>query len=523
MKRPILLVLLVPFCLEAQRLKLERKSVPGYESIKASDLQAHLTFLAAPELEGRETTFRGQKIAAQYIASMFRKFGLKPVGIDGSYFQPFDLIVSTVSPESKIAVESKRGTKRFSLAVDFLPTSVREASVTGQPVFIGYTDTYLDSTTIAGLAGKITMVFAGRRENAKDTLQPGGRRFFFSRTVPGSLATLVILNEPLQGSIGQWTPFFNNVLEKGSMQLPDTVQRRAFGPNYYLVSSALATEIVGNSGLSLAQLRDAAATDSLFKPVPLTEMTVSIESRIAGQSKRTENVIGLLEGTDPVLKNEVVVVTAHYDHVGIGPNGTIYHGADDDGSGTSVLLEMAEAFAQNPNRPKRSILFMAVTAEEKGLLGSEYYVRNPIIPLEKTVANINIDMVGRLDEKYQKQNKHDYVYVIGSDKISTSFDSLLKAGNQESENLLLDYTYNDDNDPNQFYRRSDHYNFAKHGIPVVFFFTGIHEDYHRPTDTVDKILFDKTARIARLAYYFCWKVAQASPRTLRKSLPPAAH
>jgi Zn-dependent M28 family amino/carboxypeptidase len=278
-----------------------------------------------------------------------------------------------------------------------------------------------------------------------------------------------------------------------------------------------------SDGITLDQLRKQAAADSLFKPYELPNVRVTIDSRITKQTKPTENVVGLLEGTDPLLKAEVIVLTAHYDHVGIGPNGAIYHGADDDGSGTSVLLEIAEAFSLNPTRPKRSILFMAVTAEEKGLLGSQYYVQNPIVPLAKTIANVNMDMVGRVDAKYQAQKREDYVYVIGSDKISAAFDSLLKAGNRESENLLLDYTYNDDADPNQFYRRSDHYNFARNGIPVAFFFTGVHEDYHRPTDTVDKILFDKTARIARLAYYFSWKLTHVRAGTIQRSQAAASH
>jgi len=187
-----------------------------------------------------------------------------------------------------------------------------------------------------------------------------------------------------------------------------------------------------------------------------------------------------------------------------------------------MILELAEAYVTNPVKPKRSLLFLTVAGEEKGLLGSEYYVSNPAIPLEKTVANLNIDMIGRVDKKYEAMKTDNYVYVIGSDKISTQLDSVLKVANKESENLTLDYQYNDDNDPNQFYRRSDHYNFARNGIPIVFFFTGVHEDYHRPTDTVDKILFDRMARIGRLIYTVGWKVA-TMPRPFVKDGKPSVY
>ncbi len=201
--------------------------------------------------------------------------------------------------------------------------------------------------------------------------------------------------------------------------------------------------------------------------------------------------------------------TAHFDHLGITGEGVIYPGADDDGSGTVTVLELAQAFAANPVKPKRSLLFMTVVGEEKGLWGSDWYVRHPVIPLEKTVADLNTDMIGRVDKKYEDLKNSNYVYVIGSDKISTQLDSVLKLSNRQSENLILDYTYNDDKDPEQFYRRSDHYNFARNGVPIVFFFTGVHADYHRPTDTIDKILFPRMERIVHLIYTTGWRVANA--------------
>jgi Zn-dependent M28 family amino/carboxypeptidase len=254
-------------------------------------------------------------------------------------------------------------------------------------------------------------------------------------------------------------------------------------------------------------LRETAIQDTGFAPVSLSQTSLTIDLRSAREMKTTENVVGFLEGSDPKLKEEVVVFTAHYDHMGLGAGGSIYYGADDDGSGTVAVIELAQAFAANPIRPKRSLVFMTVVGEEKGLWGSDWYVKHPIIPLEKTIADLNIDMIGRMDKKYEELKNPNYVYVIGSDKISTQLDSLLKLSNKESENIVLDYTYNDDKDPKQYYRRSDHYKFAERGVPVVFFFTGEHDDYHKVTDTVDKVLFERMERIVRMIYYTGWKVA----------------
>jgi hypothetical protein len=230
----------------------------------------------------------------------------------------------------------------------------------------------------------------------------------------------------------------------------------------------------------------------------------------------TENVLGFIEGTDK--KDEIVVVTAHYDHVGVDPNlpgDKIYNGANDDGSGTVAVIELAEAFAQAKKDgvgPRRSMLFMTVTAEEKGLLGSEYYAANPVFPLANTVAGINIDMIGRMDKKYEPTNDSNYIYVIGSDKLSSELHQINEQANEKYVKLKLDYTFNDENDPNRFYYRSDHYNFAKHNIPIIFYFNGVHDDYHKPSDEVDKIIFPSAEKVARLAFYTAWEIANRNER-----------
>jgi Zn-dependent M28 family amino/carboxypeptidase len=224
-------------------------------------------------------------------------------------------------------------------------------------------------------------------------------------------------------------------------------------------------------------------------------------------SVETKNIVAYYEGADPELKDEVIVMTSHYDHLGVGqPDSTgdrIYNGADDDGSGTVGLLNIAQAFAdagKNGVKPKRSILFLHVSAEEKGLLGSRYYSDHPIFPMDKTIANINTDMIGRVDSKYKKKGVEDYTYIIGSEIISSELDSLVKAANRRSGQLALDKRYNDLQDPNQFYRRSDHWHFGRKRVPFVFFFTGVHKDYHQPSDEIHKIRFNKMAKIVRTMY-----------------------
>ncbi|HEY4613275.1 MAG TPA: M28 family peptidase, partial [Bacteroidota bacterium] len=318
---------------------------------------------------------------------------------------------------------------------------------------------------------------------------------------------------------------FGGFLDKGSMRLTigegSGRPRQGGGSLAILVSPQLANDLLQSSGQTVEKLKEYGSKND-WKSALQTGATATVEMKIAREVKQSENVAGYLEGSDPKLKDELVVFSAHYDHVGVGSDGAIFHGADDDGSGTSTILELAEAFVANPVKSKRSMLFLTVAGEEKGLLGSAYYVSKPIFPLDKTVANLNIDMIGRVDKKHEAMKEENYVYVIGSDKISTQMDSVLKVANGESENLALDYEFNDDNDPNQFYRRSDHYNFARNGVPITFFFTGVHDDYHRPTDTVDKILFDRMAKIGRLVYTLGWKTA-TMPSQFKKDAKPSAY
>ena len=232
---------------------------------------------------------------------------------------------------------------------------------------------------------------------------------------------------------------------------------------------------------------------------------------IRGKNVKTENVVAIIPGSEN--PEEYIVISAHLDHVG-QKNGQIYNGADDDGSGNVAMLEIAEAFqiaVKENNRPKRSIIFLHVTGEEKGLLGSRYYTENPLYPLKETIANLNIDMIGRLDPKRVDKDPN-YIYLIGSDKLSNELHEVSELVNRKYTNLILDYTFNAENDPNRFYYRSDHYNFAKNGIPVIFYFNGTHEDYHQPTDTADKINYDILQKRAKLIFHTAWELANMPNR-----------
>ncbi|WP_370896250.1 M28 family metallopeptidase [Chryseobacterium gossypii] len=247
------------------------------------------------------------------------------------------------------------------------------------------------------------------------------------------------------------------------------------------------------------------ALGSYYQKVPADFM----KQRGGGNLPDSENILAFIEGTEK--PDEIVVVSAHYDHVGM-KNGVVYNGADDDGSGTVAVMEIAKAFQhakKNGNGPKRSVLFLHVTGEEHGLFGSEYYTDHPVFPLVNTVVDLNIDMIGRDDPENRGKN---YVYVIGSDMLSSQLKQINEAANKKTNNLELNYKYDDPNDPDRLYYRSDHYNFAKNNIPVAFFFDGIHEDYHKPTDDVEKIDYSLLEKRVQLIFTTAWDIANRPDR-----------
>jgi hypothetical protein len=280
-----------------------------------------------------------------------------------------------------------------------------------------------------------------------------------------------------------------------------------------LISPAAVEKIMGATKEQLKKSATPDASKNALKKIKPS--FIQYKSEVALRIVKTENVLGYMEGTDK--KEELVVVSAHYDHIGVLKNTTaadkINNGADDDGSGTVSVLELARIFAQAKREgkgPRRSILFMTVTGEEKGLLGSSYYTDHPVFPLEKTVVDLNIDMVGRRDALHK--DSAPYVYVIGSDKLAADLHTLSEDVNRKNLNMLFDYTYNEQSHPERIYYRSDHWNFAKNNIPIIFYFDGIHEDYHRPGDEVDKIEFDLLAKRAQVIFYTAWEIANQEKR-----------
>jgi Zn-dependent M28 family amino/carboxypeptidase len=284
---------------------------------------------------------------------------------------------------------------------------------------------------------------------------------------------------------------------------------------YTFASDKMEGRMTGTDGQKLAAeyLRNFYMEQGIQAPIEENNYYQTIPASYLGRRIKTdsENVIAYIKGSEK--PDELIILSAHYDHVGKRENGDIFNGADDDGSGTVAMLEIAEAFQQavrDGNGPKRSLLFLHVTGEEIGLFGSKYYTENPLFPLENTVCNLNTDMIGRIDP--DKAGGEDYVYLIGSDKLSQELHDVSEAVNEKYVNLELDYKFNDDNDPNRFYYRSDHYNFAKNNIPVIFYFNGVHEDYHRPTDTPDKIEYELLAKRAKLIFQTAWEVANRENR-----------
>ena len=270
-----------------------------------------------------------------------------------------------------------------------------------------------------------------------------------------------------------------------------------------------AKDIIGSKSKKLKRWRKKNTKRGKSKKLGLkSDLVLTFDKNI--DVIRGNNVLGFIEGTDK--KEEVVVVSAHYDHLGKTGN-DVYNGADDNGSGTTTVLEMAQAFSLAKDMgvgPRRSVLCLLVTGEEKGLLGSEFYSENPLFSIENTVANVNIDMVGRVDKKYE--GNPNYIYVIGSDRLSSDLHKINEDINQKYSHITMDYQYNSEQDPNRYYYRSDHYNFARKGIPAIFFFNGTHEDYHRITDTVEKINFEKMEKVGRHFFHTAWELANREER-----------
>ncbi|PWK16135.1 peptidase M28-like protein [Arcicella aurantiaca] len=496
------------------------------KTITVEDLKRHLTFIASDSLKGRDTGSPEQKVAAQYISNQFESYGLQGVvGAEKSHLQLVDLVKRGWGD-----FYVKANNKKFNYLSDFISNSIaplpKEQNF--EIVFVGYgiEEKGFSDYANANVKDKLVVVFEGEPRSADGNFLISGTSEMSKWGTSESWKEKMNLAKS-KGAKGLFIiskqsaeEFEKTVKQRQTMMKRFGNARLGFrevsdpqGSDFAVltIGQNMATEILKTTAAELEAGKQKIAEAKKTVDNLLANQSLILKIERTADAVETYNVLGYLEGTDK--KDEVVIVTSHYDHVGI-QDGKIYNGADDDGSGTVSVLEIAQAFgeaAKKGTKPRRSVLFMTVTGEEKGLLGSEYYVKHPVFPLANTVCDINIDMVGRTDKDHE--GKGDYIYVIGSDKLSSELHSaLLEQNKSHGSPIDLDFQFNDPNDPNRFYYRSDHYNFAKNNIPVAFFFNGVHDDYHQPTDDVEKIEFNKMEKRARLVFYLTWEVANREKR-----------
>ena len=464
-------------------------------TITEEELRTHLFTYASDDFEGRETGKPGQKKAVEYLKSEYESLGIPPAQKSGDYFQQVPLEIGKV-PVGTLQI----GTTTFTIGDDVLTFSGAEGQF-DEIVYVGYgveAENYSDYNS--DITGKVVLIKSGEPMNEDG-----------SYVISGSDQKSDWSN--MSEALGKKRAL---AIQKGAKGIlyydPDNFGRYKRYFDFMKANNSGRMQLAAeNSDEFLILLNKSAATTLLSDittnnkaDVLKTPLQLAIAS--ANEQIASENVVAVLKGaTKP---DEYVVISSHLDHIGI-TGGQINNGADDDGSGTVAMLEIAEAFkkaADEGKGPQRSIVFLHVTGEEKGLLGSKYYTDYaPIFPLENTVANLNIDMIGRTDPK--RNGDRNYVYLIGSDKLSTDLHKLSEDINAKYTNIVLDYKYNDENDPNRFYYRSDHYNFAKNNIPIIFYFNGTHADYHKPGDTPDKINYDLLENRSKLIFHTAWAVA----------------
>ena len=488
-----------------QEIDYERAGREAIRQFNIADVRYALTYLASDSLEGRETAEPGQKKAAEFIAARFQNLGLIPVGDSGTYLQHFSVAVHYISDSS--FVETDRKYFRANRDIVVMPFGAGDTTITAPCVFAGYgfeSDTYSDYKGIDA-KGKIVILLAGNPPFA-DTSNVMIRTELYKRSNAmkhGAAAVLLAV----RGGNAEFAKIhqrFNSMFGNKSMTI-DTGTKATNSAT--LMQMIYINEIVANAFLKKREMNMdnvRQKIDSSRSPASLTLGDATVRVKTVSEIRQTENVVGMLEGSS--LKNEYVVYSAHYDHLGKTADGVIYHGADDNASGTSTVLGIAEMYSKSKIKPKRSIIFLTVTGEEKGLLGSDYFTTHPVVPITDIVTDLNTDMDGRIDTSYINRGG-SYVFVIGSRRLSTELDSLLISADSQSVKIKLDYAFDSDNDPNRFYYRSDHYNFAKKNIPVVFFFDGNHPDYHKPTDTSDKIDFNILEKRAKLIFMTGWEAA----------------
>lgn len=491
---------------------------PTVDSITAAELRTHLEFLSSDELGGRYTLSPSLAIAARYLASQLEGYGFRGAGPQGNFLQTFNL-VSSKPDQAKISLDFSIDGKKESgsFGEDFfgaIDSGSGEAQ--GQLMFMGHgisaPELKHDDYEGTDVKGKILILVGGPTSGVDASKLADNEHGLGAARAHGAAGVLMIPPQRfvnLMKDRAVLQRLAGREMVRLASETDDNVPAVTLGP-------VLAEKVLAVFGLSLKTVYD---TEPFGYHPPKKPVSAFAHFNVALQQTRTkaQNVAAILEGTDPHLRNEYVTFSAHYDHLQTGQNGEVYHGADDDGSGTSAVLAIAKAMSLN--RPRRSVLVIFHAGEELGLLGSEYNTDYaPVVPLKQIVVDLNIDMIGRSkpagdrDPADEHLTGPDAVYLVGDNRISPELHEISEETNGQFEKLKLDYYYNDPQNPERIYYRSDHWNYAKHGIPIIFYFSGTHVDYHRPTDTVDKIDFAKMTQITRLIFETGWRIANLDHR-----------
>lgn len=500
-----------------QSFDVFNQSCSGLSShISEDSLTAYLRVLTSDSLEGREAGYPGQRKAAHYLALHFERLGFKGLDSSGGFLQTF-LIKEEQTPTRSFSIGGK--SLRFLQDYYYWPGIPDVAIQAEEIVFTGYgiKDPKSGYDNFQGLdvSGKVIVALqdepmskdgkslvTGSTELSDWSRSSRLKTDFLKSLKPSAV---LVVSRFFADDISKW----GHYLEKKRVTASNRTLRRDSVPVIFIHENVLADILMkgGQEDLSKLKIRYVQSK----APLPIT-VPVSLSLTILHKDSllETENVVAYWEGSD--MKEEYVILTAHYDHLGKRPEG-IYPGADDDGSGTAALMEIARLLklaSDKGVRPRRSILIMPVSAEEKGLLGSAYYVNYPLLDLKQAVANLNIDMVGRKDAMHHQSA--DYVYIIGSNFLSRELHEVNEEANRDCVGMNLDYTFNDPDEPNRLYYRSDHYNFARHNIPCIFYFSGLHEDYHQPTDTLEKLDISLLKKRTQLVFETLWKLANREYR-----------
>ncbi|WP_214070345.1 M28 family peptidase [Mucilaginibacter sp. dw_454] len=489
----------------------QQKADPGKyaQYISAVDARKHLTIIASDAFEGRETGKRGADMAANYIAGEFKKMGLT-APVNGSYFLNVPLVENSLNTD--FTVNGKKMAKAYDF---YLPGSHADNAIKANEIlFIGYgTDAEIGNTD---LAGKVLLWINEDKPHEGVKTNTGFRLSDDRKKLIAAIknkkpAIMLAANPELPAAFKE---FRATILGSSLSVKPDKPEPLDASMPMILITDKVADELLKSVGKTFADLLSTAGGGANTTQIVKADVQINYHTDI--KDVKAVDVVGYLPGTD--LKNEVLVMSAHYDHIGLNAEGPdkVNNGADDDGSGTTAVLELARAFSQakkDGHGQRRSLLFLANVGEEKGLLGSEYYASHPVFPLTSTITDLNIDMIGRTGFEYQgKPDSADYVYVVGSEKLSKELKQVNVKANDTYTKLKLDYKYDDPNDPEQIYYRSDHYNFAKNGIPIIFFTDGLHADYHQPSDEVSKINFPLLIKRTQLVFYTGWDLANRDTR-----------